>query len=489
MYGPGKFTFLNETRELQDKESWNDPSIKKLWLYNLHYFEDLISESASKKTHWHRALIDRWIQENAVGVGNGWEPYPVSLRIGNWIKWALKGNPMDKAWKRSLALQTEYLYHNIEWHILGNHVFENGKALVLAGCYFEGEKADKWRRKGCRILAKQLKEQILPDGGHFERSPMYQGIVLEGLLDVVQISNYYGMNREMMPIWKNAASLMLQNMKTMTHPDGGIAFFNDATFGVSVSTDGLEKYAQKNDIKVPARFRRPGATYCEETGYIRIDYGSVTAILDVAPTGPDYLLGHAHADTLSFEMSFRGHRVFVNSGTGGYESGEERMMQRGTSAHNTVVVDGADSTEVWSAFRVARRAVAFDVTLREHGEGYEVRAAHNGYKRLKGRNIHRRSWILTDKYMTIEDVVEGEFKEAIAYYHLHPAVELERNEVGVFVTLSEGSRIGIYPVCGDMDVVATKFYPEFGKIRQNYCIVLRTSGPMIKTKITWQAAT
>ena len=80
------------------------------------------------------------------------------------------------------------------------------------------------------------------------------------------------------------------------------------------------------------------------------------ALLDVAPVGPDYLPGHAHADTLSFELSLFGQRVLVNSGTSQYEAGPERSRQRGTAAHNTVIVDGHDSSEVWAGFRVARRA-------------------------------------------------------------------------------------------------------------------------------------
>ncbi|MEN9780004.1 MAG: hypothetical protein RL014_1152 [Pseudomonadota bacterium] len=92
-----------------------------------------------------------------------------------------------------------------------------------------------------------------------------------------------------------------------------------------------------------------------DSGYVRLDNGPAVALLDVAPVGPDYLPGHAHADTLSFELSVGAQRVLVNSGTSCYGSSAERLRQRGTAAHNTVVVNGQDSSEVWGGFRVARR--------------------------------------------------------------------------------------------------------------------------------------
>src|SRR5690606_3552585 len=121
----------------------------------------------------------------------------------------------------------------------------------------------------------------------------------------------------------------------------------------------------------------------------RICSGPVTAFLDLAPVGPDYLPGHAHADTLSFELSVGGERVFVDSGTSTYQAGQVRDFQRSTRAHNTVVIDGLNSSDVWGAFRVGQRARVFDVLVQET-EGYLfVSAAHDGYRRLPGRVIHR----------------------------------------------------------------------------------------------------
>jgi len=81
MLAKDRFRFLNEDGELISRESWNDPKKEKLWLYNLHYFDDLNADGADGRSQWHRALIARWIDENPIGVGNGWEPYCVFHRI------------------------------------------------------------------------------------------------------------------------------------------------------------------------------------------------------------------------------------------------------------------------------------------------------------------------------------------------------------------------------------------------------------------------
>src|SRR5438270_568337 len=81
------------------------PDAAKLWLYNLHYFDDLRAEGATDRLPWQRDLIARWIVENPPAAGNGWEPYPASLRIVNWIAWALAGNDLGAAALQSLAVQ------------------------------------------------------------------------------------------------------------------------------------------------------------------------------------------------------------------------------------------------------------------------------------------------------------------------------------------------------------------------------------------------
>ncbi len=391
MTGPARFRFLSVERELAAPADWNRADWPRLWRYNLHYFDDLVAHGAADRESWHRALIERWIADNPPGRGTGWEPYPVSLRIVNWIKWSLArgGGPgveqmrLSPAAVHSLAVQARWLRGRVERHLLGNHLWANAKALVFAGAFFDGGEAARWRDEGLALLRRELREQILPDGGHFERSPMYHATLLEDLLDLVQLAARWPglVAGPELAAWRATAQRMLRWLRVMTHPDGGIAFFNDAAFEVAPDLAALEDYAANacglahasdasfgnqgpRVVSLPEpepsiaalRGSDPSIIALPDSGYVRLQAGPAVLIADVGAIGPDYLPGQAHADTLSFELSLHGRRAIVNSGTSTYETDAERLRQRGTAAHNTVVVDGADSSEVWSSFRVARRA-------------------------------------------------------------------------------------------------------------------------------------
>src|SRR6185436_6694292 len=90
MLGPRRFRFLNSTRDITP-QGWDDAQVEKLWRFNLHYFDDLNAVAAADRVDWHRDLVRAWVRENPPGIGTGWEPYPTSLRIVNWVKWAARG--------------------------------------------------------------------------------------------------------------------------------------------------------------------------------------------------------------------------------------------------------------------------------------------------------------------------------------------------------------------------------------------------------------
>ena len=424
MTGPATLELLGIERTLASAGDWNRPGWPKLWLYNAHYFDDLAASDADARAAWHEALVARWIAENPPGQGNGWEPYPTSLRIVNWIRGALSGHPPDAAAVQSLAVQARWLRRRLEVHLLGNHLWANAKALLFAGAFFAGAEADAWREEGLAILRREESEQILPDGGHFELSPMYHAIVLEDVLDLVQLARVYPgvVAGGDVARWRETAARMLHWLRVMSHPDGEIAFFNDAATGVAPAHAALAAYARSLGVHVPDE---PLADLepLPQSGYVRIAAGAAVAIVDVARIGPDYLPGHAHADTLSFELSLAGRRVLVNGGTSTYEAGAERQRERGTAMHDTVMVDGEDSSEVWGSFRVARRARPFDVGWGRDASGaLWVEAAHDGYQRLPARVVHRRRWELGQQGLRVVDAVEGRFRQAIARFRFAPGL-------------------------------------------------------------------
>jgi uncharacterized heparinase superfamily protein len=431
-----RFRFLNEEREIQ---TWNDKEVPKLWLYNLHYLSCPTSE-----------LIERWIAENPASQGNGWEPYPLSLRIVNWIKWELAGNKLSQRAVQSLANQARALAQSLEYRLQANHLLANFKALVFAGSFFSGSEAEIWLSIGSKGLDDQISEQVLEDGGHFERSPMYHALILEDLLDLTNLACVYP---KAMGDWRGPLPRMLGWLEAMCHADGEISFFNDACLGVAPRLCALQQYARRLGIRsVPVELR--------DSGYIRLQNSQAVVLFDAAPIGPDYQPGHAHADTLSFELSVGGQRVLVNSGISTYENSAARLAQRGTAAHNTVRVDGQDQSEVWRAFRVARRAKPEGVHT-DHRTF--AQAAHTGYLRLRDPVLHRRRLELKRDALIVSDHLEGRKTHSVEiFFHCHPNAQME---------------VDLDPQLA-RSVEDTEWHPEFNRSVPNRTILGRWSGSL-----------
>lgn len=490
--GPDVFELLHQTHALSE-EGWDNPEREKLWRYNLHYFDDLNAQRADERAEWHRALLQRWVRENPPGRGTGWEPFPTSLRAVNWIKWALRGNQVPRECLHSLAIQVRWLSDRLEIHLLGNHLFANAKALVFAGLFFDGPEADAWLEKGLRILGHEIAEQILSDGGQFERSTMYHALALEDMLDLQNVlvaftgalSAHW---RSVIETWRERIGPMRRWLSAMCHPDGEIGFFNDAAFGIACTPTAIDEYATRLGLPSDASPKET-LTHLPSSGYIRIARDASVVLIDVAQVGPDHLPGHAHADTLSFELSLFGQRVFVNSGTSCYGESAERHRQRGTAAHTTVVIDGENSSEVWAGFRVARRAHPFDLRV-TRGTPTVVECSHDGYRRLGGRPTHTRQWAVRDDAMTLDDRISGRFDLAEARFHLHPSIRVDHagrdnRERNVILRLPGGESVRVTFEGGLMRTEATTWHPEFGRREHTLCLIVTFDDRDLRTHLDW----
>lgn len=478
--------FLNKTGVLADSNDWDNPSVARLWRYNLHYFDDLNAENAEGRADVHRRLITRWIDENPPAIGTGWEPYPCSLRIVNLIKWALAGNELLPSWRVSIGIQSEWLSKNIEWHLLGNHLFSNGKALIFAGLYFQGQFASKWLSVGLAIVSRELKEQVLPDGGQFERSPMYHSIALDDVFDLINLAESYPgkVAEDRIASWRSTAEKMLFWLRVMQHPDNEIALFNDSALCVAPSPTQLELYASR--LSLSARETEPGLTALRDSGYYRAETANAVLHVDIGAVGPDYLPGHAHADTLAFELSLFGDRWFVDSGCGTYENSGERLRQRGTAAHNTVIVDDEDSSEVWSSFRVARRARPLDAKAKVLDDAIVLSGSHDGYRRLKGKVTHSRVYSLEESSLQITDTLSGSHRSAEVNYLLHPDIAAEITGRGEQVRLCRGAKVvEIGFEGGRARVQNTTWHPEFGRDLTTRKLNIIMQGDRLVTTMSW----
>ncbi|MFM1882495.1 MAG: hypothetical protein RJA05_904 [Planctomycetota bacterium] len=474
-------TFLNVTRDIARAACWNDASIPKLWLYNLHYHEDLLDPDPARRSE-QRDFMRRWVIENPPAAGNGWEPYPISLRTVAWIKWSVGAGGLPDDLRQSLAVQVRWLGERIEHHLLANHLFVNAKALAMAGLAFEGPEGDRWLRTGLALLRRELPIQVLPDGGHFELSPMYHALILEDLLDLINAARAWPgrVDQATIDAWMRTAASMLGWLRTMVHPDGGIPFFNDAAFGIAPEASSVVAYAARLGI-VPAPARVADVVELPSSGYVRASRGPATILCDTAAIGPDEQPGHAHADTLSFEFSLGDQRVVVNGGTSTYAIGAQRSNERSTRWHSTLEFDGRDSSEVWGGFRVARRAriVARSVGVGPGG-AVTIRGAHDGYARLRRGAVHQRTWMLTDARLVIEDSFPH--RPSRVRMLLHPSVE----PIGASrFRLPDGRALSLHVDGGDAAVEPASWSPGFGRIVPTHCIVIPMQGPSLRIDLSW----
>lgn len=419
-----QFSFLNKKMQLSFPEDWNNQNTPLLWTYNLHYFDGLLASETDnflKANH-----INRWIKDNSKVSGVAWDPYPSSLRIVNWIKWSWANNEHNDIFIRSLAHQISHLFNSLEYHLLGNHLLENAKALIFGGCYFSGDDAIKWLNKGLEIIDQELSEQVLMDGGHFELSPMYHSIMLELVLDLLTLANSSDSPIELKSkkqMLSSIAKKMNSWLAVMTHPDGEIAFFNDASTNIALSPSILDNYLTGLEGKTE-KFSSSLVTHLTSSGYVRMNTKNAVLFADIAEIGPSYLPGHGHADALSVEVSLFSYRLFVNLGTSEYGDSPRRQFERSTAAHNTLELNQESSSEIWGAFRVGRRAKVFDVNIESTTSRCKLTAKHNGYRYLSGHPRHMRSINFAQGKLEVIDEIDKNSFLGKVRFHIHPDVKM-----------------------------------------------------------------
>lgn len=485
----GTITFLNLVGNINEKSLWSEPQKPKLWLYNLHYFDLLNSKDSEQSIKESANFIAKWIADNPQTKSIGWEPYPTSLRIVNWIKWFSRFPEKVKLpWLENLTTQIQVLEKALEYHILANHLFANCKALIFAGAYFEGPDAKRWLAKGLKIFKTEIHEQFLKDGGHFERSPMYHSTLLWDLCDLynLAITTQIPSLLKQQEILESTIIRGLQWLRLMTHPDGELSFFNDATFNIAPRYEDLSDYAKRlriKEIKEPLE----GKLLSESGYYVASLEPNYKAILNLAPIKPNYQPGHAHADTLSFELSLFKQRFIVNSGISTYDNCALRHFQRSTKAHSTVTINSANSSDVWSSFRVAKRARPLGLAVNYADDKIVINCSHNGYKRFLRGNIHKRTWQLRPNGLIINDQICGKFKDAEARFYLHPGViivKIYKNYVSCKLQNNKKVEVKIIDG-GELYLEPSFWYPAFGEEIKNSCITIKFIKNKIITDFLW----
>ncbi len=433
------------------------PAIRKDWKPPFPEIRDFATKEADRARLRLNGLSDSLLKEYEKNYGfnillekrKSWpdpiaiHPYPASVRARNIALAAWLGVSGLEA---ELARACRAILLRLEFHLLGNHLLENAIALVCAGSAATGREAGLWFTVGSKLLSWQLEEQFLPDGGHFERSASYHLWLSAGLLQTIALTE--ASNRQVPDQWKKTTQQAVEWARQVRAPDGTYPLFNDAMLDAAPEIDWVVALAQSLGLAKPSshnfplshwerarvRVTDPWLVNLPSTGWILLGMGEESWIaFDVGPVGSAYQPGHAHADSLTFEMWLHGRRLCVDYGVSSYQKDQARAQTRSTRVHNTAEIDNLDSSETWAAFRMGRRAQAalLDAQIAKNGE-IRVKAQHSGYAWRHGQPLHIREIVLQHNSLHVVDRVRGLAQQMCSRIRMdQQALEAFNNQVNV----------------------------------------------------------
>jgi len=420
----GRFTFLDRTIDFGNDVDWYRSDLDvgtRLWKTHLHEFPFAPALAVAFREKGETAYRDRlfaliasWSAASPIGrpgyALDVWNSRAVATRL---MHWAVAGSILDLSgaseakagdFGRAIGLHGLFLRDNLELDLRGNHLFRDAAALVFAQTLVGGVP------DALSLLEEQVREQVLPDGCHIERAPMYHAICLQDLLEVQLLLG------DAAPVWLgDGVTRMAALLNSILLGDGDPPLLGDGWLGeidCSHLLDGCREVA--GELPPPAHPERHG-------GIVGVRRGEVRAVMRAGPHGPDYLLGHAHADLLSFDVSVGNRRLVTDTGTALYDPGPVRQHLRATAAHNTLQIDDTEQIEAWGSFRVGRRGSARVCALGDTGAWSWIWASADSFGWLPGRPLHQRILAVSESAVLILDAVTGTGTHEIASrLHLHP---------------------------------------------------------------------
>lgn len=469
--------FLNEAHEFQLPINWHHENLEygtRLWKLNLHYHEFL--EEVDDK--WFIEIVEDWIDQNPPYKKgywlDSWNSFSLSIRVVVWMQQiqARVDNlpePFLQKISSSLYKQLNFLYDNIENDIRGNHIIKNFKALIWGSVFFkENKTTKKWKKRGVYLLKRELNEQILDDGFHFERSPAYHGQVFADLLECYHVLEDCSLKSELRGVLNRMADVLEQ----VTHPDGKYSLFNDG--GLEMAYSPIELIQQYENI-FNTKTESTKKIDLTEAGYFGLKSDKDLFLYDAGKVAPDTLPAHGHGDIFSFEWSIDGQRFFIDKGVYEYNPGQRRDESRSTLSHNTINIDREDQCEFWGAFRVARRARVEVIEKKIDDDLLYMKAKHSGYTRLYKKPIHQRTIRFTENELHIMDEVSGGSGQAVqARFLIHPNVKVTTAQNSVILDLA--GKYFKLKTNGVVELTESEWFPNFGVKKKCQQIIVYYGG-------------
>lgn len=364
--GQGRFVLLNQPFDFGnigtidwrgDFQEGNNP-LRRMTLAYMAYAVPLLARGRAEDLATIDTLLEGLEAQNSWSLPgvfrDVWNPYTASHRLINLLSGlalfrASGETPNDQAEARILKhvrICAAFIRANLERDLQYNHLLKDYVALATYGAGLSTLPGQFSFLP--EAVSRSLRQNVLADGGHAERCPMYHVLsVLD--LDVLHASGVFSGHLE--SDLADCRDRMIAALRVMTHPDGDIALFNDSWLGEAPAAGDV------TDLSTVAETSR-----LPETGYVRIGSGGDVVIFDCGPCGPDDNPGHAHADFLSFEASVDGKRLIVDTGVPTYTAGEARDYSRSAEAHNGPHLRGIEPIEFWKSFRVGHRGRAVELT-------------------------------------------------------------------------------------------------------------------------------
>ncbi len=506
-----EFIKMGGQRVIFEKQiDWTMPENSyRLLCFNLNYFDFLLDLAdafylTQDKKYIQKgfSLIEDWRRQwGNTYDSNVWDAFVVAKRIQNWIGFiSVFGQYAEQISEiqNSICAQSRFLSKNIEYHLGANHLVMEAKALAFAGVYLKDQKMYQW---AILIMNKEYKEQFLQDGGHYERSISYHIETLQHYFEVGMLQFEVGIGDSRS--WIRNLYLQFLFLHDAVMPNGEIPLVNDSSEDYPMHVSEMLSCA--NRLYQSARFNQSTGCYgvrwisdqwrripmddvqkivamYSDTGYLflhnKIEQQHHYLLFDIGNNGPDYNLGHTHADALNILWTINQAPVLTDSGVFTYQPGEDRDYYRSTAAHNTIEIDGKSSSDIWSAFRVAKRAYTKINAFHENAQFVFCSAVHDGYStNLKqGSLLHERNLFYGKEggWFVIIDRVYGQTQmncEAVCRFHIAPCCPAEK-ESGHTVLLNHTYRLQCK---SQIEMSQSKYSKKFGEYKYRTCIEERCS--------------
>jgi uncharacterized heparinase superfamily protein len=462
------------------------------WMAGFSWLDDLRALGGPATRQTARQLILAWFAETAAYDSLTWRADLLSARLRRCLANAgfleVNSDALFRAHLlRSLNRQAEHLSRALPDGLIGAELLKAATSLMLAALLLpqNDRSGEKWLRRGQLLLDRELAAQILPDGGHIERSPTVMLDLLRHLLD---LQHAFLLTRRTPP---DQLASSIENLASalhlLTHPDGGLALFNDSSeesaeeVALALSRAAALRNGELRDL-----------SQLPQTGFQRVVAGKTVLIADAGAPPPHGYDTHAHAGTLSFELSHGPERIIVNCGAHPVAP-EWRAVQGATAAHSTLVVDDTNSSMLlpFGGLALTPKSVLARREATETGQWLDMR--HNGYEEPFGLTHRRRLFLSADGNELVgEEILTGRGGNAFALrFHLHPGVQVSvtQNGQAAFLKLPGGASGGgawrLRIQGGDLDLADSVYLGAKGQVRRSQQLLVLGLIESDETQIKW----